>query len=555
MAAIAEAAAAPPDRPAKGWLVGRTTDLLLGCGGLYTLLFVVFSAAGPQIRASQPALLFPLLLTFASMPHYGATLLRVYERARDRRSYALFSIWATLAIAAWFVCGVLSGGVGALLVTVYLTWSPWHYTGQNYGLAVMFLRRRGVALEGVEKRWLYASYVLSYVFVFLMLHQAQPGDAAGGSLPVGIYGLPLRTLGIPAAINAWLQPAVLAAYGIALARSSFGLLRGGPLARLGPAASLALTQALWFVVPSALRQFGWQTRLEVLDWAHHDHYFTWIAAGHAVQYLWVTTFTARHSPGYRGPLAYYGKALTASAGIWMLPALLLGPAALGLRSLDAGLALLIAAAVNVHHFVLDGAIWKLRGRVAEILLRNADDAPDPSRRRPWLRRAVWGACAVGLVAAFWQTGLEELSRRAIERQDLGRAAALEEGLAFIGHDRAQARRNLGSAYLAAGDLERARTQLERSLALEPSLAGQRLLAGVHARAGRPREAALALEQALAFAPNGVRLHRRAARAWLAAGEPARAEAHLARVVELAPKDARAARELAALRAAYGTENP
>ncbi|MBM4383428.1 MAG: hypothetical protein FJ091_08670 [Deltaproteobacteria bacterium] len=134
------------------WLFGRWRDLLFGCGALYTLAFALLLAAGPEVRAAQPALLFPLLLTFASMPHYGATLLRVYERSRDRRSYALFSLWATLAVAAWFLAGTLNAAAGAWLVTLYLTWSPWHYTGQNYGLAVMFLRRAGVAIEGEEKR-------------------------------------------------------------------------------------------------------------------------------------------------------------------------------------------------------------------------------------------------------------------------------------------------------------------------------------------------------------------------------------------------------------------
>ena len=35
--------------------------------------------------------------------------------------------------------------------------------------------------------------------------------------------------------------------------------------------------------------------------------------------------------------------------------------------------LLVASVVNLHHFVLDGAIWKLRdGRVARVLLRTAE---------------------------------------------------------------------------------------------------------------------------------------------------------------------------------------
>src|SRR5262245_21148087 len=84
------------------WLFGPWPDLLFGCGLLYTLAFLVFLVAGPQIRSAQPSLLFPIVILLLSVPHYGATLLRVYERRRERRAYVVFSLWATLVIVALF---------------------------------------------------------------------------------------------------------------------------------------------------------------------------------------------------------------------------------------------------------------------------------------------------------------------------------------------------------------------------------------------------------------------------------------------------------------------
>ena len=60
--------------------------------------------------------------------------------------------WAPLGVFALLVVAIPSAYVGAIMVTVCLTWSPWHYTGQTYGLAVMFLRRRGVSVEPAVKR-------------------------------------------------------------------------------------------------------------------------------------------------------------------------------------------------------------------------------------------------------------------------------------------------------------------------------------------------------------------------------------------------------------------
>jgi hypothetical protein len=150
------------------WLYGPVPDLLFGCGLLYALLFVAFALFGPSLRALQPTFLIPVLILLVSMPHYGGTLVRVYDQRRDRRSYAIFSVWATLLIAGLFVWGTFASVVASWLFTVYITWSPWHYTGQNYGLAVMFLRRREVPITAGAKRLLYACFVLAYLLTFLV---------------------------------------------------------------------------------------------------------------------------------------------------------------------------------------------------------------------------------------------------------------------------------------------------------------------------------------------------------------------------------------------------
>ena len=82
------------------WLFGPTPDLLLGCGGAYALLVGVLLFAGSEVRSWQPAILLPMMALVVGTPHYGATLLRVYEHRADRRRYALFSLWATLLVAA-----------------------------------------------------------------------------------------------------------------------------------------------------------------------------------------------------------------------------------------------------------------------------------------------------------------------------------------------------------------------------------------------------------------------------------------------------------------------
>ena len=129
------------------WLWGPVPDLLMGCGVLYGLLFLALLVFGPQLRENQAVFVFPLLILLLSTPHYGATLVRVYEQRQERHQYFLFAVWLSLLVLGVFFASLFSTTLASIMVTVLLTWSPWHYTGQNYGIAMLFLKRRQVPVN------------------------------------------------------------------------------------------------------------------------------------------------------------------------------------------------------------------------------------------------------------------------------------------------------------------------------------------------------------------------------------------------------------------------
>ncbi|MCA9510808.1 MAG: hypothetical protein KC560_08910, partial [Myxococcales bacterium] len=352
---------------ADGWLFGAVPDALLGCGIGYLLAVAVQVAVGGDLVRFVPGGL--LILLFA-VPHYGATLVRVYESADDRAKYRLFAVHATLALVLALAVGSHSPLVGSLLLTVYLTWSPWHYTGQNYGVALMMLARRGIAVAPVTKRLIYASFVASYLLTFLAIHGARP---AASYAPIDYAGALYRMLplGIPTAVVDPLLAAVAVAYLGLLVATAVALVRAGSLAALVPGALVVLTQAMWFSVPVLLRLGGVVETSPGPGNPFSAYGFVWVAAAHSVQYLWITTYYAT-ARGGRGRAAFLGKSALAGFAVWTLPGLVFAPALLGGVSYDSGLALLVASCVNLHHFILDGAIWKLRdGAIARVLLRSA----------------------------------------------------------------------------------------------------------------------------------------------------------------------------------------
>ncbi|MGH0037181.1 MAG: tetratricopeptide repeat protein [Myxococcota bacterium] len=523
--------------PTSRWLFGPARDLIFGCGLWYVGALALLCLDGPSIRMATASAVLPLLVLLFGTPHYGATLLRVYERRQDRRGYAIFSVWSTALLAVLFVMAVYQPILGSLILTVYLTWSPWHYTGQNYGLAVMFLRRRGVPVSDGEKRVLYGSFFLSFLLTFL----AQHGGAATGSFVPLSYagaGYSFLPLGIPESFTDWALPVVGVGYvactGLVLAT----WMRRSRARDWLPAAALVASQSLWFTFPLAARHWRWFPTVEPFAPGGHEYYFFWIAIAHSVQYLWITSYYARAEGDWSGIGPYFLKAMLAGAAIWTIPALIFAPSALGRLPFDAGLSVLVASTVNIHHFVLDGAIWKLRdGRVARILLRARDaaaSAAEPPHRR-WLAPAVWALGAVSVLVMFGSTAEQRLVlERAINELRFVEAERSMERLNWMGRDSAIARAALAKQLASKGRMNEAEWQQRRAIALHESAQTWGGLGMIFTAQGESARALEAFERAIELAPDIALLHHRAGEAALALGDVGRARDEFARAAELDP---------------------
>jgi hypothetical protein len=551
-----------------GWLFGAGTDLLLGCGlGSMLVMLVQAGLGGEGLSAWVPGALLVLLF---SLPHYGATLVRVYEDPADRRKYRLFSVWATLLVATGFVASLYGHLLGSLLLTIYLTWSPWHYTGQNYGITLMLAGRRGAVIDPRTKRFVHVSFVASFLLTFLAIHSGQPEDAYA---PVSYGGtvFELLPIGIPHDIGSVAIVLGLGVYLTATGAAIVRLWRAGAMRAALPSLILMTTQALWFVLPVPIRHWQLAGEGSVFQSVYTAYGFLWIAGYHAVQYLWITTYYATASarptipsPGHersagesgessaarpglaRARLVFLGKAALAGYAVWTVPALVFAPGLLGQLPHESGLALMVAAMVNIHHFILDGVVWKLRdGRVARVLLRAPNGGADTSgptvnaspRGAPWGRRiaqGVGGLCVLYGVVMFWTDDLGFAD--AISRGDVRSARSAVTRLAWAGRDGPSRRTELGRTLVQFGDSGGARAQLVRSLELRPTARAYQSLGLVFENERRWQRAASAYDSALALEPDEVSLLFRAGRAWLEGGRPERAVPLLSRALELAPEE-------------------
>jgi hypothetical protein len=211
-------------------------DLLVGCGGWSAPLLVAsyFVRGG---SAQDWAAIFYSLALVCNYPHYMATLHRAYARREDRSAHRLFTHGVTAVLLVAALAAHLRLELLTWLFTAYVMWSPWHYTGQNYGLLMMFLRRNGVEVTPGVRRALRASFVASYLMLLAAFNEGASADPL------------IQSLGLPVAVTTPIQVLAAGMFGAVGVAALAQLARSAGLRALAAPMTLYSTQALWFVVP------------------------------------------------------------------------------------------------------------------------------------------------------------------------------------------------------------------------------------------------------------------------------------------------------------------
>ena len=337
----ATAVAAPPAVP---WRVGRTFlhpafDVLVIGGGLSLVLTAFFRTGLLSPATAALGLSLPVLLFTSTLAHFASSTVRLYTKPDAFESHRFLTMglplvtMGVLALAVW-----QPGAVGRHLQALYLTWSPYHYAAQAYGVAVMYCYRSGCALQPAEKTVLRVACFAPFLQNFL--------SASGAGLE-------------------WFVPQT-----VFLDHPWLFTVRGPLVAGL---------QALAFLLPAGL--FGWLYRqgrplplvslLAVVAngvwWVVlvYADAFVWATVFHGLQYLaLVLLFHVREQtarPGNRRSALYHAAtfyALSLGLGYLLFQLWPFAFVAAGFGWAES--VLLVTATINVHHFVVDAYIWRLR---------------------------------------------------------------------------------------------------------------------------------------------------------------------------------------------------
>jgi hypothetical protein len=319
--------------------VSPAFDYLVVAGGLSLLVVGALRLGAASTLDAWLQANLGLVVLFSNSAHFASSTVRLYTKRDTFRDLPFLTMG--LPLATLLVLGLavaFPGTLGHHLRVLYLTWSPYHYAAQAYGLALMYCYRSGPAWSAGEKRLLRLACLSPFLYAFL--------DNRGLGLE---WFVPAHVLAVPAVHGVRL--ALIFAFRAATFVLPLGLLlwhqRSGR-ARL-PLISLLIvfSNGIWLVTLSYLDAFVWATVF------------------HGLQYLAIVSiFHVRERLAAEGGQVPWWR----HAGRFYLACLALGyllfqvwPLAFVLAGCGfVESAMLVTAAVNIHHFIVDAFIWKLR---------------------------------------------------------------------------------------------------------------------------------------------------------------------------------------------------
>ncbi|HKS17166.1 MAG TPA: hypothetical protein VJU16_07620, partial [Planctomycetota bacterium] len=261
-----------------------------------------------------------------------------------------------LLLAATWASFAMPEVVAPYFVLLFFIWSPYHFSGQSVGISKIYARRAGFRVGPLEGLALSGFIFGSYIYTTA---RSQVGSANST-----YFAVELPRLGIPewfpVAAQIWMY-ACGALLLVLVARWCIVNRRMIPPIVLLPAA----TQFVWFVPGYTIPNF-----------------YEFVPMFHSLQYMLIAwSMQLKERVDESGEAASGGFVLGESArwfiinvagGIvlfWMLPRFA------GWGGWPMGFAEpVILSAVQIHHFFVDGVIWKLKNpRVGSPLLVNIPD--------------------------------------------------------------------------------------------------------------------------------------------------------------------------------------
>jgi hypothetical protein len=365
---------APPPKPTSLYFVNAFVDFgIIGAVSILTYLYFLLFSDG-QLTGTVVSLAF-YLSWVCNWPHFSATNYRLYHSRENIMQYPITALVIPWVILAGTVGSFLAPSVVApYFVKLFLIWSPYHFSGQSVGISLIYARRAGFFV-GKWERFGLSSFIFGTFLVMTARGEVGLGNNQFWGVTFPKMGIPEW---VPTLFEVWMYGGGILFLALAI-RWCWKERRLLPPIILLPAGA----QYVWFVLGGRIEAYN-----------HFVPFF------HSLQYLliaWSMQLKEKMDLRHIEPSTTYvvkesvrWGTLNVMGGIVLFLAI---PHLLGgdLRpyvniTYDTGIALplamgVILSAVQIHHFFVDGVIWKLKRKsVSSPLMVNIADLVHPPAR-------------------------------------------------------------------------------------------------------------------------------------------------------------------------------
>lgn len=325
------------------WILNPYIDIFFCCGGLMWLLFAaqMFTQGTAIAPSAATVLMFGVIGSiFLSETHTAAGLVQIYSDKSAKNNPASFMRKALIIFSLLALTCLLIRDIIPFLSKLYLLLAVQHFTGQSYGLVLLYCLKNNYFL-GDKQKFVIKAFMQSTMW-FAILQQLTFREWA----PPTLLNMSLPNWPLLPRIFYDLATAALVASTIAFLCVLTHKLRSEKKMLPLPACLLAMTTLAIFIcskdIAGAL-------------WLFAPAFF------HGSQYLVVTISKQLKSPEPGKSILstvgnYYSQLLVIALLIYLcIPKLLIN---LGVDPSVAFISVFLA--INMHHMLTDHVIWKLR---------------------------------------------------------------------------------------------------------------------------------------------------------------------------------------------------
>ncbi len=347
------------------WILHPVIDILFVCGGFFWFLVAVLYASGLKVDLYGSPTAFCLAATsiigiqLMGDAHQPATLFRVYGSKTTRDTLGKPVALIGLVALAVGLCTFFVASTTTFFLKIILAWGIQHQLAQSYGIALVYCYKRKYYLNKVEKKIMFS--MVQATIVFMVLRMFALKDFAAFKL--NGYNVPFWQI-----VPEWL----VTVSGVALAVSV--LLFGGMVA------GKYIKEKVMFPVPAFCTLM---TLIALALCASNTFLVVWYLFStwwfHSSQYLVITSAFYLKERGlpenvpfsqiarllFTATFAKY-YALLFSTGFLFFFLMPNWMADHGAEKAVAIAAVYVAA--NLHHYITDALIWKLRDPAIQKLL-------------------------------------------------------------------------------------------------------------------------------------------------------------------------------------------